>query len=131
MAAAPKARILAIGIPAAPKDRPDMAHMTGEMVAKHTILNREIFRNAGYDFRSMGVSGRVGFEKGDFEAIKDVLEAWQPDVFCVGYGLRSVSEFTDLFERVVEAVRELSPNTKLAFPSAPDDTMDAVRRIGF
>lgn len=126
----PKAKIFAIGIPAAPKDRPDMAHMTGEMVAKQTVLNRQILNDTGYDFRSMGVNGREGFEGGTFDDIKQVLKEWQPDGFCVGYGLRSVSEYTDLFERVVQATKELSPGTKLGFPRAPDDTVDAVRRMG-
>jgi hypothetical protein len=107
-----------------------MAHMTGEMVAKQTILNRRILNDAGYDFRSMGVSGRTGFESGDFDEIKKVLKEWQPDGLCVGYGLRSVSQFTDMFEQVVEATRELSPRTKLGFPRAPEDTLNAVRRMG-
>ncbi|KAK5118498.1 hypothetical protein LTR62_003013 [Meristemomyces frigidus] len=46
----------------------------------------------------------------------------------IGYGVRGVKENTVLFERLLEAVREVRPGAKLVFSNAPDEIVPAIRR---
>ncbi|NLU84676.1 hypothetical protein [Rhodococcus sp. HNM0569] len=46
----------------------------------------------------------------------------------VGGGIRMMPQNTLLFERIVNAVVELSPSSRLCFNSSPETTVDALRR---
>lgn len=46
----------------------------------------------------------------------------------IGSGLRSSHEYTEIFERVVNAVAELQPGIRFCFNDSPETTIDAVRR---
>lgn len=49
-------------------------------------------------------------------------------VVMIGAGIRVSLEHTLLFERVVNVVNELSPGVKYCFNTAPEATIDAIRR---
>ena len=46
----------------------------------------------------------------------------------IGGGVRMVPEHTELFERVVNVLLEASPRIRLCFNTAPDNTVEALRR---
>jgi hypothetical protein len=46
----------------------------------------------------------------------------------IGGGIRMIPEHTELFERIVNVVLEVSPGIRLCFNTAPDKTVDALRR---
>lgn len=50
------------------------------------------------------------------------------DVVEIGSGLRTSHEYTEVFERAVNAVAELQPGIRFCFNDAPETTLDAVRR---
>lgn len=51
--------------------------------------------------------------------------------FMIGFGVRGTPEFTPLFEAAVNASREVSPQTRLMFPTGPDKIYEAiVRNLG-
>jgi hypothetical protein len=45
-----------------------------------------------------------------------------------GFGIRGTKQFTPLFEKLVNTISEKSPQSKLLFNIAPDNTLEAVRR---
>ena len=46
----------------------------------------------------------------------------------IGGGIRMVPEHTLLFERIVNVLHMVSPGIRLCFNTAPDNTVDALRR---
>ncbi len=56
------------------------------------------------------------------------MKARQPDVVCIGAGVRTPPDQVVLFERLVQAVREHAPKAPVCFNTSPTDTVEAVRR---
>ncbi|KAK3629728.1 hypothetical protein LTR10_003410 [Elasticomyces elasticus] len=104
-----KTRIYAIGLSGAPPIRPDIAHMTPEVVAAQSKANREHLIAAGYDYRGMGIHDRGDFDE-KFEKIKRELEDFQPDGYFMGFGLRV-------------------PHARMGFPPSPDRMAETVERV--
>ncbi|TSE01062.1 hypothetical protein FOS14_04725 [Skermania sp. ID1734] len=50
------------------------------------------------------------------------------DAVEIGSGLRTSHEYTEIFERAVNAVSELQPGIRFCFNDSPETTLDAVRR---
>ena len=46
----------------------------------------------------------------------------------IGCGLRTHEPLLDLFERIVNLVRQHAPSAAIAFNSTPEDCADAARR---
>ncbi len=60
--------------------------------------------------------------------IRNILEDDQFGLAMIGGGIRMIPEHTELFERIVNVLHELSPGIRLCFNTAPDNTVDALRR---
>ena len=50
------------------------------------------------------------------------------DVIVIGAGLRMIPSMAQHFERLMNAIREHSPDARLAFNSKPGDTAEAAER---
>ncbi|KAJ9649843.1 hypothetical protein H2198_010830 [Neophaeococcomyces mojaviensis] len=91
-----------------------------------TIIMGEIkkIQDAGYDIEVTLV------DPDDFadtlKEIKEKLRSRQWDGFNVGFGVRGTPEYTDVFEQVVNAAREIVPGTKMSFNSRPDNLYECV-----
>ena len=46
----------------------------------------------------------------------------------VGYGVRGHKEHTELFEKLLNAAREIRPQAKIIFSNGPDEVITAIRR---
>ena len=46
----------------------------------------------------------------------------------IGGGIRMIPEHTELFERIINVLIEASPGIRFCFNTAPDNTVDALRR---
>ncbi|MGO4246827.1 hypothetical protein AB4Y87_06385 [Paenarthrobacter sp. RAF54_2] len=65
------------------------------------------------------------------EAESDVREAFARDQFglvMIGGGIRMVPEYTELFERVLNACNAESPGITFCFNTSPETTLDALKR---
>ena len=62
------------------------------------------------------------------QTVRTLLETKKWDAFLVGYGVRGTQANTVLFEGAVNASREISPQTKLMFSTAPDTIFEAIQR---
>jgi hypothetical protein len=79
---------------------------------------------AGYEVTNCSVGGSTA----EREARK-ALQSGTYDVVVVGAGIRLNQEHLLLFEKVLNAVRELQPRAKIALHTTPEDFADAVSRV--
>lgn len=62
------------------------------------------------------------------EEVRTQLGRAQFGLAMVGGGIRMIPEHTELFERIVNVLHEVTPRIRLCFNTAPDNTVDALRR---
>jgi hypothetical protein len=62
------------------------------------------------------------------ELIRDTLDGGPFGLAMIGGGVRMIPEHTELFERLVNVLHEVSPGIRMCFNTAPDNTVDALRR---
>jgi hypothetical protein len=62
------------------------------------------------------------------QLIRDALDGASFGLAMVGGGIRMMPEHTELFERIVNVLHQVSPGIRLCFNTAPDNTVDALRR---
>jgi hypothetical protein len=62
------------------------------------------------------------------EQVREQLRHTQIGLALVGGGIRMIPEHTELFERIVNVLHEVSPGIRLCFNTAPDNSIDALRR---
>ena len=60
--------------------------------------------------------------------VSRALQGRSLDVIVIGAGLRTLPEMAEQFERLINALRDKSPESKLAFNSRPDDSDVAALR---
>jgi hypothetical protein len=60
--------------------------------------------------------------------VEERLRAKNYDCVLIGAGVRTIPRHFMLFERLVNAVHEHAPRTRLCFNTRPDDTAEAVKR---
>lgn len=62
--------------------------------------------------------------------LKDIKERLQskPDGVVIGNGIRGTVEYTVFFEDVVNACREITPTTRMAFNTSPSDILECCLR---
>ena len=65
---------------------------------------------------------------GTLEALKEKLRSQHWDGFNIGYGVRGLKQYTELFEGAINAAREITPGTKFMFSTSPDGVFEAIQR---
>ena len=89
-------------------------------------------RKAEDDLRTAGLEVTTGLLTDDADAaetaVRQALAGQRFDVVEIGSGLRTSHDYTLIFERVVNTVRECQPGLRLCFNDSPESTLDAVRR---
>jgi hypothetical protein len=82
-------------------------------------------REAGFNFVPCLVDAAPDAAE---QAIRDQLQGAQFGLAMIGGGIRMMPEHTLLFERIVNVLHEASPGIRMCFNTAPDNTVDALRR---
>ncbi len=62
------------------------------------------------------------------EVISAKLRERKNNVVVIGAGVRKDPDLLLLFERIINTIVEVSPNSKIAFNTLPFDTVEAVKR---
>lgn len=62
------------------------------------------------------------------DAVVEVFSKSRFDCVLVGAGVRTVSEYFLLFEKLINTISENSPASKICFNSGPTDSVEAVQR---
>jgi hypothetical protein len=117
-------RVLAIGLDPAYADFAAMPGLTPEVVRAYIDAQIEAMRAQGYRVESCLVdTGADAHLK-----VEETLRSGAFDCVVIGNGLRTPPDQLLLFERIVNAVHELAPRSRIAFNSKPSDTLEAARR---
>ncbi|PRP85424.1 spindle assembly protein [Planoprotostelium fungivorum] len=82
-----------------------------------------IAKDAGFDYTFITVTPGE-----DPSVLHAALKAKPFAVVCIGFGVRSQPQLTELFEKAIEGVRTAAPQAKLVFNTSPDTTLNAFNR---
>jgi hypothetical protein len=116
--------VLAIGLDPAYADFTALPGLNAAVVRAYIDAQIEGMRASGYAVESC----LVGTDDRAHLAVEEALRAKTFDCVVIGNGLRTPAAQFLLFERILNAVHELAPQSRIAFNTNPADTMDAVRR---
>jgi hypothetical protein len=101
-------------------DGVDEASLTARIERGNAAL-----RDAGFDVALCQVDTSADAAE---RQLRDAFDGASFGLAMIGGGIRMIPEHTELFERVVNVVHEVSPAIRLCFNTAPDNTVDALRR---
>ncbi|MFZ0341165.1 MAG: hypothetical protein WAL31_02375 [Gaiellaceae bacterium] len=114
------ARILIVGL-----DPHAVPGIEAEPVEQGLAIGLERIRNAGYLVEQL----LVPLDDSALSEIERALgdRAW--DVVVIGGGIRKPEPLLELFEAVVNLVRERAPGARIAFNADGGSSLEAVRRV--
>lgn len=98
----------------------DAAMLTARIEAGEAAL-----RGAGFDLVSCQLPADP---EAAVTTLRECLSQGTFRVAMIGAGVRMAPEHTLLFERLVNALIEISPGTRLCFNTSPETTIDALHR---
>ena len=127
LTAQPTKRILVIGL---------QGHAMGRSISPSAKVPKGQFRKmlqnttteakkSGLELEMMQVKAS-SFSSG-LETIEEKLHS-KPDGLLIGNGIRGTSEYTVFFENLVNACREITPGTRMAFNTSPNDILECCLR---
>jgi hypothetical protein len=118
-------RVLQIGMDPAVVDFSPYPGQTAEKLQARVEAAEYALRTAGFDVVKCQVLDDPDAAE---RQIRTCLTQSTFDIVEIGSGLRTSHEYTEIFERVVNAVAELQPGTRFCFNDSPESTLQAVRR---
>lgn len=105
-----------------PKDAPPGA--TPERIMKGLNDARDALRGKGHQAEILLTTSAEKIATDLSSAVRNKSY----DVLVIGAGLRTLAPMAEQFERLMNAIREHSPASRLAFNSRPDDSAQAAER---
>jgi hypothetical protein len=119
-------RVLSIGIHPRRVDYSTLPDGVDEAALSERIeRGNTALREAGFDVVPCQIdTSQEAAEK----LVRDALDGASFGLAMIGGGIRMVPEHTELFERIVNVLLDVSPGIRLCFNTAPDNTVDALRR---
>ncbi len=98
--------------------------LSAEKVNAGTQSSLEKIRNAGFDadfhWTDLGETAT--------ETVKQKISGKHFDFILIGAGMRTSTQFVSLFEKVMNAVHQYAPDSRICFNTSPMDSLDAVLR---
>jgi len=116
--------VLAIGIDPTFADFHALPGLTPELVRAYIDAQIERLRALGYDAESCLVDLGGSAE----QTVESVLRSRSFDCVVIGAGLRVPPERLLLFEKIINLVHMLAPQSRIAFNTTPADTAEAAQR---
>ncbi len=98
--------------------------LTPEKLRAALEADRDKLQQLGYD-AELGLITDAGSAT---DTVKKLLLQKNPACVLIGAGVRTVSEYVFLFEKLVNTVHESAPAAKLCFNTGPTDSVAAVQR---
>lgn len=98
--------------------------LTPEKLKAALEADRAKFEALGYD-AELGLIDSA--ETSDL-TLRKLLKTKRRDCVLIGAGVRTIPEYLQTFERLLNTFHECAPNAKLCFNSGPFDSVDAVQR---
>jgi len=120
----PKPRVLGIGIDPIFGDFSTLPGLTPELIRATIDAQIERLRTLGYEAESLLVDlGEIAEQ-----TVESVLRSRTFDCVVIGAGLRESPERLLLFEKTINLVHMLAPQSRIAFNRTPADTAEAAQR---
>ncbi|MEU4344364.1 hypothetical protein AB0H00_24400 [Nocardia sp. NPDC023852] len=120
-----KNRILMIGLHPATVDYSRFPGLDEATFTQRIEAGNRAIDEAGFD----AVSCLIGTSPDEAEStIRGQLAADSFALAMVGAGIRTLPEYTLLFERIINVLGAAAPGIQLCFNTSPETTIDALRR---
>jgi hypothetical protein len=116
--------VLAIGLDPTFAAFSTLPGLTPELIRAHIDAQIERLRALGYDAESC----LVDLGKNAEQTVESVLRSRAFDAVVIGAGLRVPPERLLLFEKIINLVHMLAPQSRIAFNTTPADTAEAAQR---
>jgi hypothetical protein len=116
--------VLAIGLDPHCADLSAFPGITAELVAAYVDEQIARVRSLGFEIDSCLVDRGATAER----VVETALREKTYDCVLFGAGLREPPDLLLLFEAILNLVHRLAPESRIAFNTSPEDTLDAVRR---
>ena len=116
--------ILGIGLDPAVVDFSAAPNLTAELVRAYIDAQIESLRAQGYEAESCLIDLGETAE----QVVEQALTARTFDCIVIGAGLREPPERLLLFEKVLNLIHRLAPQSRIAFNTNPADTAEAALR---
>lgn len=84
-------------------------------------------REDGYDVSNIDVNPKDAEDS--IERLEAELERQKWDLLIIGFGIRGNKDFTELFEKVVNAAIGVQPTIRFGFSRAPDEVYETMKRV--
>ena len=115
--------VLALGLDPVHADYSQLPNLTPELVRAFIETQLDRVRALGYAVENCFVDTGATAEA----VVRARLAAQEFDCVMIGAGLRAAPQLL-LYERLINAVHELAPGSKICFNSTPADSAEAVQR---
>jgi hypothetical protein len=119
--------VLSLGLHPSAIDYSRYPHLTEELLTARIDAGEAALREAGFDIVPCRLTPADLDDPG--RLIRETVAARPVHVVMIGAGLRMAEEHTPLFEKVVNLLVELVPGVRFCFNTAPETTIDALRRV--
>jgi hypothetical protein len=116
--------VLAIGIDPAFADFSALPGLTPKLIRVYIDAQIERLRALGYEVESCLVDPGESAP----QIVESVLRSRAFDCIVIGAGLREPPERLLLFEKIINLVHVLAPQSRIAFNTTPADTAEAAQR---
>jgi hypothetical protein len=117
-------RLLLIGLEPTLVDFSNLPGLNAEIVANGLKAQVKSLRDLGFDatwcLTDLGETAE--------SVVRAALAANTYEAVLIGAGIRTIPSHFTLFERLINAVHEGAPRSKICFNTRPDDTQEAVLR---
>ncbi len=98
--------------------------LTREKLRAALEADRNKLQDLGFDAEL----GLIDSAESATETVKKLLLEKNPECVLIGAGVRTVSEYIHLFEKLVNTVHEYAPAAKFCFNTGPTDSVAVVQR---
>ena len=116
--------ILAIGLDPAFANLSEIPELSVDLV--RAFIDQQIGRMSEHGF----YANACLIDRGETAemTVENALRAQHYDCIVIGAGLREPPELLNLFERIINIVHKLAPDSRIAFNTTPADTAEAALR---
>ena len=129
-------RVLAVGIQHSsrrssmktiPKQRSGPSKAVPARLRSKILAQIAEAKASGYDLDMLAL--KPSQLDSDLKHIRERLEKERPDLFIIGFGIRGSAELTGVLEQLVNACREMSPETKIGFNTTMEGNLEVCERM--
>lgn len=102
----------------------DMPGISAASIRAGLKADEDKLRGLGFDAETLLVDDGATAER----VVADKLAATPRDIVVIGAGIRTLPQYFDLFEKLLNLIHRDAPGAAIAFNTSPQDTAEAAQR---